>query len=605
MIKNRHRHETVIPRSYQIAQSTDDKVMNLGCIEIDVPHSHRVEEALKNMVNTSLHQYPNQMSPITLELKNALYKYTNVDSRKKKIVLTHGSDTALRCIVDSYLQRASKQDPVVIYTFQYSYPHFQAFIDMYPIDRHVDLKLLKTETNETQLDALLTALADSSQPLTRLVYLPCPAMDGTIFDIHRLGEIIKLHSDVLFIIDEAYFEYNPAHFENQNETLDHNLSTAPIADLHNLITIRTFSKCFGLASIRLGYMIGDSSMMETLENLVNTKEVTEYAKSIALAAIQNADHYVQCAKELIMVNMPMLVNQIWNARKSDGGPFFFIDFKSHMNVDRACQELLEHHNILIRNKSTEMLGCARVTIPFSKEKCRTFLKAIKQVNRYDTVIWDLDQTLRPTVHETQLSLPKTFSADIARRHFVVTNNARDSDLSMIKSSLPFVEDVWRPNLQKFEDIDERPCLCLTGPPETLSQLYDWCKKYKESPVSMDILVTDTNFTSRWTQMSELTSHVANSGPHENDDMTEFELPDIMFYAEFIQHSCKNDHWEDSGKIIYCGKDSALGVFDIVNWLHDKDVQVGNHSKINNLLVVGDSMTDWKLSKALCADFHLV
>lgn len=125
----------------------------------------------------------------------------------------------------------------------------------------------------------LEAMAEAIRADTRIVYLANPNNPtGTWFDDAALAAFLaKVPGNVLVVVDEAYHEYVDAP----------GLSTAlPFADrFPNLTVTRTFSKAYGLAGVRVGYLIAHPSVVSVLERLRESFNVNNVALTGAAAAL--------------------------------------------------------------------------------------------------------------------------------------------------------------------------------------------------------------------------------------------------------------------------------------------------------------------------------
>jgi histidinol-phosphate aminotransferase len=130
------------------------------------------------------------------------------------------------------------------------------------------------------LDAIAAAVRED----TRLVYLANPNNPtGTWFDDAAFDRFIaRVPRDVLIVVDEAYCEYVDAP----------GLSTAlRLADRYpNLIVTRTFSKAYGLAGLRVGYLIAHPSVVAIVERLRESFNVNNVALAAAEAALADTAH---------------------------------------------------------------------------------------------------------------------------------------------------------------------------------------------------------------------------------------------------------------------------------------------------------------------------
>ena len=130
----------------------------------------------------------------------------------------------------------------------------------------------------------LAALAEAVTPRTRMVFLANPNNPtGTIFRRaeweHFLG---KVSPDVLLIVDEAYFEY-VADTDYPDSVRYHTGDRA-------ILTLRTFSKLYGLAGVRIGYGIGSKELISLMQRVRQPFNVNAPAQWGALAALDDAEH---------------------------------------------------------------------------------------------------------------------------------------------------------------------------------------------------------------------------------------------------------------------------------------------------------------------------
>lgn len=130
----------------------------------------------------------------------------------------------------------------------------------------------------------LAAIADAVTPQTRLVFLANPNNPtGTIYRRRDWQAFLeRISPDVLVIVDEAYFEYvEEADYPN---SLDYHARHPAI------LTLRTFSKLYGLAGLRIGYGIGAKSVIALMQRVRQPFNVNAPAQWAALAALDDNEH---------------------------------------------------------------------------------------------------------------------------------------------------------------------------------------------------------------------------------------------------------------------------------------------------------------------------
>lgn len=137
------------------------------------------------------------------------------------------------------------------------------------------------------LDAMLAKVNDR----TKIVWICNPNNPtGTYVsesDLRRFMEQIPDH--VLVVLDEAYYEYVTAQ--------DFPDSIQLLKQYKNVVILRTFSKIYGLASLRIGYGIGNKEIIHTINQVREPFNTTRYAQSAALAALQDQQFITLCQKK--------------------------------------------------------------------------------------------------------------------------------------------------------------------------------------------------------------------------------------------------------------------------------------------------------------------
>ena len=130
----------------------------------------------------------------------------------------------------------------------------------------------------------LEAMADAITPKTRIVFLANPNNPtGTIYRRERWDRFLeRISPEVLVVVDEAYFEYvsDP----------DYPDSLAYHGREKFIFTVRTFSKLYGLAGLRVGYGIGSREIVDVMHRVRQPFNVNAAAQWAALAAVQDREH---------------------------------------------------------------------------------------------------------------------------------------------------------------------------------------------------------------------------------------------------------------------------------------------------------------------------
>jgi len=143
-------------------------------------------------------------------------------------------------------------------------------------------KLVQTPMRNYTFD--LDAMAAAVTPETRVIYIANPNNPtGTAFGAAEFDVFMKkVPGDVLVVLDEAYTEYA--------ERRDLPKAMEIFKEYNNLLTLKTFSKVYGLAGLRIGYGIGHPTLVAEMNKLRTPFNVTSVGQAAALAALDDLEH---------------------------------------------------------------------------------------------------------------------------------------------------------------------------------------------------------------------------------------------------------------------------------------------------------------------------
>jgi histidinol-phosphate aminotransferase len=134
----------------------------------------------------------------------------------------------------------------------------------------------------------LQAIAKAITPKTGVIYLANPNNPtGTAFTANEFREFVESVPDgVLVVLDEAYI-----HYATSVGLKD---SVEVYRRRKNLLILRTFSKVYGLAGLRIGYAIGHTELLSAMNKLKTPFNTSGVAQAAALAALDDAEHVRRC-----------------------------------------------------------------------------------------------------------------------------------------------------------------------------------------------------------------------------------------------------------------------------------------------------------------------
>jgi histidinol-phosphate aminotransferase len=191
---------------------------------------------------------------------------------------------------------------------------------------------------------------------------------GTFLSGEALQNFLRsLPDTILVVLDEAYNEYLPEECRYK--------SVGWLKDYPNLIISRTFSKAYGLASLRVGYALGNVQVMDMLNRVRQPFNVNSVAQAAAVAALEDTD-FVQKTFELNMRGMKQIVDGLAKLGLQHIPSFGnFVSFRVN-GAMRIYRRLLELGVIVRPIANYAMPDYLRVTIGLDSEN-EKFLSALK------------------------------------------------------------------------------------------------------------------------------------------------------------------------------------------------------------------------------------
>lgn len=329
------------------------EVIKLASNENPLGPSPRAAETLKKHADY-LHIYPDQHH---LPLREALAQKLSVP--KESLIIGNGSDEIMLLIAQVFL---SAGDEVVISRNTFSMYEF--------VTKIMEGTPVFTDLKEYTYD--LDAISDSITDRTKLVFLCNPNNPtGTIFTAQKFGEFMKkVPENVIVIVDEAYGD-----FADSNE---YPVSLDYVKKGRNLVVLRTFSKIYGLAALRVGYGISTPAIIKSLNLAKMPFNVNRLAQAAAVEALKDEDFLNRTLKnnsegkkylygELEKTGIKFLRTQ---------ANFIFIDLERES--DGVFMELIRQGVIIRPLKSFGLPRAIRVTIGTMPQNER-FIEALKKV----------------------------------------------------------------------------------------------------------------------------------------------------------------------------------------------------------------------------------
>ncbi|HUO17212.1 MAG TPA: aminotransferase class I/II-fold pyridoxal phosphate-dependent enzyme [Verrucomicrobiae bacterium] len=335
-IEEREEYRISSQRAWEI-ESTGEEVFKLDWNEADTVPSPNVMQAVQDLVRNphSIHWYPEATSR---ELIAAIAKYAGLPA--ENVLLTHGSDLAMELVSTCFVRPGDK---VVMVTP--SYDNFRAVVEQRGAEV---IKFKYTGETEFPLESFGETLR---QHTPRLVYLVNPNNPiGYTLGIETIQQVLACCTrlSTILIVDEAYFEFC-------------GITAAEwVTRSSHLLVTRSFSKAFGLAGLRLGYLLAPAPIMGVLSRANNPKSVTSFAKVGALAALKDLAYvhsYVEKVRES-RAEYENLFNRLGIKFYPSDSNFILFRCDDSKSLIRS----LENRNIFVRDRTAQFDGVGHVRI---------------------------------------------------------------------------------------------------------------------------------------------------------------------------------------------------------------------------------------------------
>lgn len=323
------------------------------------PSPHALESK-KKLVN-EIHRYPDVGA---IELREKLSAKFGIPL--KNIVVGSGSESIMANILRCFLCDGDE-----IITSEATFIGFQVLaMGRNNVTHYVPMS---RETYKFDLNAILSKLNKN----TKIIYLCNPNNPtGTIITRKEFEEFYsKVPKDVLILFDEAYFEY-AMHNSDYPDSIEYRYD--------NVITLRTFSKIYGIAGLRIGYGFAHDFVVETLMKAKLPFEPNTLAQAAAIGALTD-DDFIDKSLKLNRKGYDYLLTELKPLEEKgilkiipSFANFLMLDIFSEDKVNDINQKLLRKGVIIRPLKAFGLPNCLRVTMGLMKEN-EAFIREFKNI----------------------------------------------------------------------------------------------------------------------------------------------------------------------------------------------------------------------------------
>lgn len=307
-------------------------------------------DANENPFPSEWNRYPD---PRQRQLKSAFAARLGLDA--EQVFLGNGSDEAIDLLFRIFCRPG--QDSILTCPPTYG---------MYKVSAGVnDVAVQRIHLNghyQLDLEALQPQFAN---PDTKLIFLCSPNNPtGNLLEKADIEAVLKAFPGIV-VVDEAYVDFSPA-----------GSTAAWVNRFPNLVVLRTFSKAWGMAGLRLGAALASREIISLLDRIKPPYNVNALTQKLALEALQ---------KDTIQESVATIVKERERLRRvlpefpgitevlpSDAN-FLLVRFEKPLVVFAELRE----NGIIVRNRSQQVPGGLRLTIGTPQENTR-LLNALEQ-----------------------------------------------------------------------------------------------------------------------------------------------------------------------------------------------------------------------------------
>lgn len=327
-----------------------DKVIKLASNENPLGSSPKVKEALLNILD-DLSTYPDGNAT---KLKEKLAKFLGVQT--DEILPTNGLDDMVDLVSMAYVD---KGDEVLMADI--TFPRYIQTAEMMggvPV-------IVPLQDFTFDLDGILRKITDK----TKMIWICNPNNPtGTIKTEKEIISFLdKVPNNILVLYDEAYREYAVS------EEYPHD-SVKFLKDYDNLLIMRTFSKAYGLAGLRVGYTIGNKDIIKNINKVRGPFNVNALALEAAAIALEDQD-FVKQSYELNLEGKNYLYREL------DKMGFYYPPSETNhifVNIGQNGHDMflaLQKRGVIIRPMAGDFI---RVSIGTMSEN-KIFIEKLKEV----------------------------------------------------------------------------------------------------------------------------------------------------------------------------------------------------------------------------------
>lgn len=330
--------------NYETKLITEKYVVNAN----ESPFNFMEEEKIKNILLESLSKlklniYPD---PNATVLREELAKYTN--TLKENIICGNGGDEIINLIISTFVE---PEDYVVVHS-----PSFEMYTISTTINngKVIDVKDKIIEDNYViDIDNIIDM---ANEYKAKLIFLCVPNNPtGYMISKREIDKVIE-NTNSIIVLDQAYIEFS------KNSSINY-------IENDRVIIIRTLSKLFGLAGIRIGYGVGNENMINCLNKVKPPYNVNSMTQNVATEILKNKEMIISRIN-FFTAERNRIIKELRKLKylKVYSSETNFILIKVNVEKYKEILKKLKNNSILVKayDSRDSLENCIRISVSTEK-----------------------------------------------------------------------------------------------------------------------------------------------------------------------------------------------------------------------------------------------
>lgn len=341
-----------------------------GLTEEEIKEKYKLDRVIKIASNENPYGPSGKVKEALSSFDFNIYPDNNMTQIRKAVAREYGIDESMLAFgngsveIIQMLSRILLDEEDNIVT---ELPSFSSYFS----EAMIQGATIKTIVPNSEYSFNLSEMLEQIDSNTKMIYITNP--NNPLGTIVTKGDLINfisnVPSEILVVLDEAYAEFVAD--EEYSSMIKY------VREYPNLCVLRTFSKAYGLANLRIGYIVANNGLITEIEKVRVPFNVSTLAQNAAIVALEDKE-YLEKVKE----NNRIVIEYVYSALNEMGIEYIktqanFIMINLQRPAKDVCNAMLER-GVIIRAGFPLMDNWARVSIG-TMEEMRIFIDTLKEV----------------------------------------------------------------------------------------------------------------------------------------------------------------------------------------------------------------------------------